>query len=67
MFGIVDRVNEERGFGFLRSHDRRTEWFFHCSSLVGLDFDETLRGCEVEFDSVAGTKGPKAEHVRPIR
>jgi cold shock protein len=67
MIGIVDRIVDERGFGFIKTHDGRASYFFHVSALVGLEFDESLVEREVEFDVERSDRGPRAASVRPVR
>jgi len=62
VIGIVKRLVPERGFGFIRVADTRTEYFFHRSSCTGIGFEELREGQTVSFEIVPSA--PRAEHVR---
>jgi len=60
--GKIDKLVQDRGFGFIDDTDGR-KVFFHQSSLVGITFD-ALRGDEtVEFEVEDSPKGPRAVNV----
>jgi cold shock CspA family protein len=63
--GTVKNISE-RGFGFI-SELAGPDLFFHCSSLIDLEFDEQLIGRRVQFEvvpDVKSKKGPKAVNVK---
>jgi CspA family cold shock protein len=66
MFGTVDRVNFERGFGFIAPDDRGEDVFFHVKALEGLPFDASLEQRRVEFAASDSDRGPRASFVRPV-
>ena len=68
MHGTVSRLSPEGGFGFVEATDGR-EFFFHRSSLHGVEFEALAAGVGVEFqvghepgDEVG--EGPRATGVR---
>lgn len=52
MTGTIKALQLEKGFGFLRPSggEKTDELFFHCSQLIGLDWDQTLMERRVVFD-----------------
>jgi cold shock protein len=65
--GTVKKVVAERGFGFITADDGK-DYFFHRDSLeASLDFDRLVGGEQVEFDTQASPKGPRATRVRRVQ
>ena len=63
MTGTIKKLVLDRGFGVIKADDGK-EYFFHRSAVDGFD---VLKGTEkVEFETVQGPKGPRAEKVRVI-
>lgn len=62
--GTIKRLVPDRGFGFIRVPDTRTEYFFHRSSCTSIGFEELREGQTVSFEIVPSSKGPRAENVR---
>ncbi len=60
--GIVKRLFENRGYGFIKVEDGR-EVFFHETSLQNIRFDLLKEGDPVEFNVMEGPKGPRAVYV----
>lgn len=54
------------GFGFI-SADGGGDHFFHASVVKGIKFDDLKPGMAVDFTSVQGPKGLRAEDVLPVR
>lgn len=50
--GMIVRVVEDRGFGFLRDDETGREYFFHKTSVLPSrhDFDRMRHGVPVEFE-----------------
>jgi CspA family cold shock protein len=66
MDGVIKRIVNEKGFGFIRSSDGR-EWFFHHSALPrDVRIDSLSEGQLVSFDEGHGPKGPRAENVELV-
>jgi CspA family cold shock protein len=64
--GSVKWFNESKGFGFLTRDDGEKDVFCHHSAIQGEGFKSLTEGRKVEFDVVAGQKGPAAENVTKI-
>jgi len=61
--GTVARWLDQKGFGFIKGEDGK-DIFVHNSDIEG---KSSLReGEKVEFEVIAGDKGPKAVKVKPI-
>jgi CspA family cold shock protein len=60
--GTIKRKTD-KGFGFIAAADG-TEYFFHQSGCVGVQFDDLREGQRVSFTVGQGPKGPRAENVR---
>jgi cold shock protein len=58
--GTVKWFNDAKGFGFITPEDGQKDCFVHHSAIQGKSLAE---GEKVEFDVVAGQKGPAAENV----
>ena len=71
MTGKVLRVVEQKGFGFIKSDVDSADYFFHKTGFDG-HWDDMVADLRqripimVEFDTVMGTKGPRAENVRRL-
>jgi cold shock CspA family protein len=64
--GVVQRLYQERGFGFIRvteGEDVGLDYFFHVSGLEGCGIRELEEGLAVEFVSRQTAKGKRAEHI----
>jgi cold shock protein len=64
--GIIRRLVEYRGFGFIQSDDGRSV-FFHRSAVRYVSFGELQEGQAVEFEIEDTPQGPKARHVCVIK
>lgn len=64
--GLVERVNEEEGYGFLRATDDNRQFYFHRNSVLHGDFDRLSVGTEVRFSPEEGDKGPQASSVQVV-
>jgi CspA family cold shock protein len=63
--GTVKFFNSEKGFGFISPADGEKDVFVHHSNVQGQGYKTLDEGQHVEFDIVAGRKGPEAQNVRP--
>jgi len=64
--GVVKWFNDAKGFGFITLDDEDRDCFVHYSSIQGDGFRSLVEGDRVQFDLVAGQKGPAAENVTKI-
>ena len=63
--GIIRRVIDKRGFGFVSSNSGR-DIFFHYSDLDGVKFQSLREGQKLIYRVGLGAKGFIARDVRPI-
>ncbi len=63
--GKVKWFNDSKGFGFIESEDG-TDVFVHHSDIEGDGFKTLAEGQSVEFEVVAGEKGPRASCVKKL-
>lgn len=68
--GIITKINQDKGFGFIRGFND-VEYFFHKSELLGSEWlalcrDIEYNDIEVEFKAGNGPKGPRAEKVTRV-
>jgi CspA family cold shock protein len=61
--GMIRRLLEHRGFGFIQDEDGRNV-FFHRSEVLYVPFMELREGQFVEFAVEETSQGPKARRVR---
>lgn len=61
--GMIRRLLEHRGFGFIHSEDGRNV-FFHRSEVLHVPFSELQEGQVVEFAVEETPQGPKARRIR---
>jgi CspA family cold shock protein len=64
--GTVKWFNDAKGYGFISIDDESKDVFVHHSAIQGNGHRTLLEGQRVEFEVVAGQKGPAAENVRAI-
>jgi cold shock protein len=64
--GTVKWFNDDKGFGFITPEDGSKDCFVHHSAIQGDGFKSLSEGDSVEFDMVAGQKGPAAENVARV-
>jgi CspA family cold shock protein len=61
--GTVKWFNDAKGFGFITVDGGQKDCFVHHSAIQGQGFKSLAEGDRVEFDVVAGQKGPAAANV----
>lgn len=65
MNGIVKRLVQDKGYGFLQDEATKVEHFFHRSAVkTAGGFENLKEGQHVDFDEVSSSKGPRAENIR---
>jgi CspA family cold shock protein len=61
--GTVKFFNVAKGFGFITPEDGGKDVFVHANDLGGVLIQD---GSKVEFEVVAGKKGPQASNVKLV-
>ena len=64
MTGIVKMFNDSRGYGWIQSTETEALIFVHYTAIQGEGYKHLIEGQSVEFEVVAGPKGPQAIKVR---
>ncbi len=67
--GTIQRINSERGFGFIAPDGGNKDLFFHRSAVEGPSFGQLQEGQRVAFEAGADPRDParmRAEHVKPV-
>lgn len=64
--GTVKWFNETKGFGFITPEGGGEDCFVHHSAIQADGFRTLNEGDRVEYDVVAGKKGPAAENVTKL-
>jgi CspA family cold shock protein len=64
-YGTVKWFNDAKGFGFITSDDGQ-DVFVHHSDIKVEGYRSLQEGAKVQFEIVAGQKGPRAASVQPV-
>ena len=64
--GTVKGFNDSKGFGFITPADGGKDLFAHHSSIQMSGFKTLAEGQQVEFEEIAGPKGPAASNIRSV-
>lgn len=65
--GTVKWFNDAKGYGFIVRDDGEKDVFVHHSEIQGQGFKSLSEGDKVEFEVVAGQKGPQASNVVKVQ
>jgi CspA family cold shock protein len=63
--GIVKWFNDAKGFGFITAEDGQ-DLFVHHTDIQSEGYRSLAEGARVQFEIVAGQKGPRASQVTQI-
>ena len=63
--GTVKWFDNAKGYGFIQ-RENGADLFVHFNSIVGEGHRSLIEGQTVEFDEVAGKKGPQADNVKAL-
>ena len=66
MRGSVKWFNNAKGYGFLGRDDGGADVFVHYSAITGDGFKSLQENDRVEFEILAGQKGPQAANVTKL-
>jgi cold shock protein len=64
--GTVKWFDEGKGFGFIAPDGGGKDLFAHHSEIKATGFRTLAEAQRVEFEVIAGKKGPQASNIRPI-
>lgn len=63
--GIVKWFNDSKGFGFITAEDGQ-DLFVHHTDIQSDGYRSLTEGARVQFEIVAGQKGPRAASVTQV-
>ena len=63
--GIVKWFNDSKGFGFITAEDGQ-DLFVHHTDIQSDGYRSLTEGAKVQFEVVAGQKGPRAAQVTQL-
>ncbi|RII41386.1 cold-shock protein [Galactobacter valiniphilus] len=63
-YGTVKWFNSDKGFGFIAPEDGSADLFAHYSAIAGAGHRDLTEGQRVQFETVAGPKGPQAANIQ---
>jgi CspA family cold shock protein len=64
--GTVKWFNDDKGYGFIAPDDGTADVFAHHSAITSSGYRSLEDNQKVEYDVVAGDKGPQAANIRPL-
>jgi cold shock protein len=64
--GTVKWFNADKGYGFIAPDDGTADVFVHHSAIEVNGYRSLQDNQRVEYSVTQGSKGPQAEHVRPL-
>jgi CspA family cold shock protein len=64
--GTVKWFSDDKGFGFITPDEGGKDLFVHHTGIVSDGFRTLAEGAQVEFETEAGPKGPKAINVKLV-
>jgi cold shock protein len=64
--GKAKWFNADKGYGFIAAADGTPDVFVHHSAIEADGYRSLQDSQRVEYTVTRGSKGPQAEHVRPV-
>ena len=64
MTGVIKKIMDGKGFGFISVEGGGKDIFFHSNSLVGVEFNTLKEGDAVTFETEDSPKGVNAVNVQ---
>lgn len=65
--GIIARIVEEKGFGFIKVKTLSRDVFFHARDLDNIPFEQLQKGDKVQFEVYQSEKGYNAQHIEYVQ
>ncbi len=65
--GTIARLNEDRGFGFIRPEEGDADLFFHATAVQGATFEELRRGQRVTYAPESDPRDPSRQRATAVR
>lgn len=63
MTGIIARIVEDKGFGFIKVKTLSRDVFFHARDLINIPFEQLQKGDKLQFEVYQSEKGYNAQQI----